>query len=190
MPGSPPLPPESQRLRALGHPTRIALLQHLASSGPATATECAKYVGASPSSCSWHLRALAKAGWVEALDQRHGRERPWKYVGDPDHVLPSNPHDPVTVAVETALRGQSRAVEDWFRRNRHRFPANIAEMGEFIDAVLWLTPDEVKTLRQAVQDIMASYGRYDPRSRPANAVRVVSSWSAVPWIATEEDSHD
>lgn len=190
MPGSPELPPESLRLRALGHPTRIALLQHLASMGPQTATACSQFVGASPSACSWHLRALAKAGWVQALPGEHGRERPWQYIGAWDNSLPADPPDPVSEAVESALFGQRRAVEDWYRANRHRLPPSLGAMGEFIDAILWLTPGEVKLLRDGIRQLLKPYRREDPRSRPDHAVRVVSSWGAVPWVAIPESSDE
>src|ERR671939_1979408 len=65
-------------MRALAHPTRLALLDHLHAAGQATATECAAAVGDSPSSCSYHLRALAKWGFVEEAEGGVGRERPWR----------------------------------------------------------------------------------------------------------------
>ena len=46
-------------MRAMAHPARLALLEHLRNSGPATATECAAVVGLSPSATSYHLRAKA-----------------------------------------------------------------------------------------------------------------------------------
>src|SRR5258707_15026402 len=63
-------------MRALAHPTRLALLDHLHTVDHATATECAAAVGDSPSSCSYHLRALAKWGFVEEAEGGAGRERP------------------------------------------------------------------------------------------------------------------
>src|SRR5713226_3824820 len=50
---------DPRAMRALAHPARIAILQHLVVDGPATATECAEIAGLSPSACSYHLRALA-----------------------------------------------------------------------------------------------------------------------------------
>jgi predicted transcriptional regulator len=52
-------------MRAMAHPARIALHLHLALEGPATATECSPVVGLSPSACSYHLRQLARYGFVE-----------------------------------------------------------------------------------------------------------------------------
>src|SRR5580700_2423696 len=70
-------------LRALAHPARLALLEHLGHSGPATATECAGVVDLSPSAVSYHLRALAKVGLVEAAPGRgDGRERRWRRTAE------------------------------------------------------------------------------------------------------------
>jgi DNA-binding transcriptional ArsR family regulator len=78
-------------LRALAHTGRYAILEKLQSDGPATATECAEVAGLSPSACSYHLRLLAKHGFVEPDDSRDGdgRERVWRaaitgWVSDPD----------------------------------------------------------------------------------------------------------
>lgn len=69
------------------------------SSGPATASQGARAVGDTPSNCSYHLRTLAKYGWVEADDSADARERPWRALvtgfsleppGDPDSPLGRN----------------------------------------------------------------------------------------------------
>jgi len=65
-------------MRALAHPTRLALLDHLHTVDQATATECGAAVGDSPSSCSYHLRALARWKFVEEGEGGVGRERPWR----------------------------------------------------------------------------------------------------------------
>ena len=80
MPGNPIELTDPQMMRALAHQARIAIWTHLGLRGPATATECAEIAGLSPSACSYHLRTLAKYGFVEedpdsAAD---GRERPWR----------------------------------------------------------------------------------------------------------------
>lgn len=69
---------DPRALRALAHPLRLALLDHLMAFGPRTASECAEVVGSTPSNCSYHLRALARFGLVEAVEAADGRERPWQ----------------------------------------------------------------------------------------------------------------
>ncbi len=65
-------------LRALAHPLRLALLNHLMSFGAQTASQCAEVVGSTASNCSYHLRSLARFGLVESVDPVDGRERPWR----------------------------------------------------------------------------------------------------------------
>jgi DNA-binding transcriptional ArsR family regulator len=47
--------------------------------GPATATTLAGRVGESTGSTSYHLRQLARHGFIEEAAKREGRERWWRY---------------------------------------------------------------------------------------------------------------
>ena len=71
---------DPKMMRALAHQARIAIWMHLGLNGPATATECAEIAGLSPSACSYHLRTLARYGFVEEdrASAADGRERPWR----------------------------------------------------------------------------------------------------------------
>ena len=71
---------DPQVLRALAHPARLAILEHLATEGPATATECAGPAEVSPAAASYHLRLLERYGLVEDAGGGNGRERPWRAV--------------------------------------------------------------------------------------------------------------
>ena len=57
---------DARTLRALAHPLRVELMDQLTFRGPLTATQCAELVGESPSSCSFHLRTLAKYGFTNS----------------------------------------------------------------------------------------------------------------------------
>src|ERR1700748_3749041 len=65
-------------MRALAHPIRLALLEALADAGTLTATEAGERVGESPANASFHLRQLAKYGYVEEAEKGAGRRRPWR----------------------------------------------------------------------------------------------------------------
>ena len=69
---------DPEAIAALTHPVRLNLLNHLMAFGPATASACARAVGDTPSNCSYHLRLLAKHGWVAAGESADARERPWR----------------------------------------------------------------------------------------------------------------
>jgi len=69
---------DPKALRALAHPTRMALLGLLRTEGPLTATRAAELLGESSASTSFHLRQLAKYGLVTEAEGGQGRERPWQ----------------------------------------------------------------------------------------------------------------
>ncbi len=84
-------------LRALAHPLRAALLGALRLHGPSTASRLAERLGESSGSTSYHLRQLARFGFVDELpDAGNGRDRWWQALhrstswetedlsGDPD----------------------------------------------------------------------------------------------------------
>ncbi|MGY0491999.1 ArsR/SmtB family transcription factor [Streptomyces sp. WG-D5] len=71
---------DAAALKALTHPLRIRLLGLLRLDGPATATELAVKAGESSASTSYHLRVLAKYGFVAEAEHRDGRERRWRSV--------------------------------------------------------------------------------------------------------------
>lgn len=181
------LPPDAQRLRALSHPVRVALLQHLASAGPSTATECAQFVDASPSACSWHLRDLAKAGWIESVAATNGRERPWRYIWDYTNTLAPDPRNPVTESVEAVLLNRSRHQEDAFLHRRSALPPELAAMAHFNFSVIWASPTELRNLAAALKALLQPYTRPDPADRSPDQVRLVTTWTAVPWLARDAE---
>src|SRR5215831_6200537 len=69
---------DARTMRALAHPVRIALLEELLLGGALTATEVGERIGESPTTCSFHLRQLAKYGFVEEAGGGKGRARPWR----------------------------------------------------------------------------------------------------------------
>ena len=69
---------DPRELRAVSHPVRLAILEHLTVEGPMTATALGTRIGESPANCSWHLRKLAEHGFVEEAPGGTGRQRPWR----------------------------------------------------------------------------------------------------------------
>src|SRR2546430_594232 len=69
---------DPKAMRALAHPLRWALLEALGHAGTLTATQASEMLGESPANCAFHLRTLAKYGFVEEAGGGKGRERPWR----------------------------------------------------------------------------------------------------------------
>src|SRR5580693_6003201 len=78
VPGDFLTPTDPQAIRALAHPVRMRLIQLLAHTGTLTATQASEALGESPANCAFHLRTLAKYGFIEEAGGGRGRERPWK----------------------------------------------------------------------------------------------------------------
>jgi len=160
-------------MRALAHPTRLALLDHLHATGPATATECSEFVGDSPSSCSYHLRALAKWGFVEEAEPRPGRERPWR-AGAARIEFPSDGPDATVLRDELVGRQQQR-VRDALR-NEHELPPRWRRAAQTSSAILELTPSELEELGERFEALLDEFrGREERRGTRS----VVLSFAAV-----------
>ncbi|MEU8792064.1 helix-turn-helix domain-containing protein [Streptomyces sp. NPDC048643] len=69
-------------LKALAQPRRQRVLQHLTLHGPATSASLARELGLNTGATSYHLRELARYGFVEEQPEAHGhgRERWWRAV--------------------------------------------------------------------------------------------------------------
>jgi len=71
-------PTDPQTMRALSHPLRVSLIELLRREGSLSATQAATRLGASQASCSFHLRQLAKFGFVQEVEGVRGRARPYR----------------------------------------------------------------------------------------------------------------
>jgi DNA-binding transcriptional ArsR family regulator len=158
-------------MRALAHPVRLAILEALTHHGPLTATEAAEHVGESPSNCSFHLRQLAKYGFVEEAEGGAGRRRPWraKTIGTRFTDVQADP--------ETALAAGelARVITDrLFSRARagleqaRLLPDEWRAVTGSNDMTLYVTPDEMKAIDDEVLEILWRYRERiaDPSKRP------------------------
>ncbi|MGH3125204.1 MAG: ArsR/SmtB family transcription factor [Streptosporangiaceae bacterium] len=172
------VPMDATVMRAMAHPARLALLEHLRNSGPATATECAGVVGLSPSATSYHLRALARAGLVEAAPGRgDGRERLWRIIAKRLGVSGVADLDPEALQ---ALRGLLESLLAWDDARVRRYLAQLdteppewQDAAFFMDSTLQLTAAELSELSQAVYELLEPY-RKGRRTDPPGGTRTVS----------------
>ena len=176
---------DPQELRVLAHPVRMRLRQALYERGTATATELAEMVGESPANCSWHLRQLAKYGFVEETGGGTGRNRPWRPAS---HTLSWGEADE---SGELAAAGdrlsemiyeqEFAGLRDW-QAWRRTDPPEWQDAASFTQSVTWLTVEELAELNAALIEL-ALRGRErlrDPSARPPGARRVRIFTSAVP----------
>lgn len=170
---------DAEFFHLLGHPLRIALLQYLASVPQATATECAPVVGASPSTCSWHLRMLAKGGFVESVIAGDGRVRPWRYTG-PQQIQLSN-EGPASM-LQDAIFQQDRQVVERFLQRKNQYAPEWRASATFVQSVLRINPDQLRDLQKDIQAVMEKYRSLATEMISPPAERVYTTFYAVPWF--------
>lgn len=165
---------DAPSLKVLTHPTRLALIEAIGLSGTLTATQASELVGESPTACAYHLRMLARHGFVEEAGGGRGRERPWR-LAQAGMSFDENSGDPATALAGRAL--SAMLTEHWldriraFERDRPRFPREVAEAASTRQAVVFATPAEAAQLGAEILALMTRYvGRIDPASRPPGTV--------------------
>ena len=140
-------------MKVLAQPLRVRIVGSLRREGPATATVLANRLGESSGLTSYHLRVLARAGFVED-DPGHpatGRERWWRAAHDMTSWTPADAgEDPDSRAAEDWLvnftaRESMEWLDGWLRR-RADAPLEWREASETDDYFLDLTPDELHEL--------------------------------------------
>ena len=154
---------DPRALRALAHPLRLALLDHLMSFGARTASECAEIVGSTPSNCSYHLRALARFGLVERVDAEDGRERPWQSTATGLQL--GRTDDPgVQLGVDTVERFfADRQIDEEAARlhraiaQRDSVPPAWREASILAGYALRISPEELRQLGERLDALIRPY---------------------------------
>lgn len=125
---------EVSSLRALAHPVRLQILSLLTGSAM-SATELAEELDITQANASYHLRALASAGYVEVGSEeriRGGVAKRYRHPWDADQ--PSRPaHDEDYLLYIQAL------ASELVRRAAYRDP-DFAQRSN-TDAELWVRPE-------------------------------------------------
>jgi DNA-binding transcriptional ArsR family regulator len=168
---------DARAMRALAHPVRLALLEALAHAGTLTATQASELLGESPANCAFHLRTLAKYGYVAEAGGGKGRERPWRRAHTALQIS-SNQDDPaVAMAAEEVGQFWLDMMLDRARKAlsmRHSWPADWLhnELLSQTEHIVYLTQEEANQLSEQMQRLFRRYDdRVDhPGRRPAGAM--------------------
>lgn len=152
---------DPKAMRALAHPTRLAVLSHLQRHGPATATQLSEVVGASPSVTSWHLRHLASFGLVKEWEGgTDARQRWWQAAargfrfdlpaGDEGRAAYQALHSELF----NAGLNQARA---WLVEVAPRLDDTWMAQSEGTNTRLMVTPEELGELRGRIEELLAPF---------------------------------
>jgi DNA-binding transcriptional ArsR family regulator len=169
---------DARTLKALAHPVRVALMEALVLGGPMTATQVGEQIGESPTTCSFHLRQLAKYGFVEEAGGGKGRARPWRMTAYGMNMSTTTEDPVANIAANTLAR---MARERYFARltnwleTRGSYPVEWQRAAMESDHLIFATADELDRLADELNDLLrARFGDRirDPSTRPAGAIAV------------------
>jgi helix-turn-helix protein len=148
-----------QEIKALTHPLRLDLLELLAVSGPATAARCGRVLGVPQANCSFHLRQLAKYGFVvDAGPGEDRRERIWQLP----EVRPTLRIPPGADSVlERQLRRvvverEARAILDYAGRREREDPP-WRDTGTVMTAVAICSPEDALEIKDKWKALLEPY---------------------------------
>ena len=158
-----------EQLKALTHPLRLAILRALRTDGPATATALAKRLGESSGATSYHLRQLERHGFVEEVpDSGDARDRWWRpaFSGhrvEPRHWL-GGPEDRAVLATyqgQVVAGYADNAAQFVAAQGAGEWSDEWADVADFSDFRLRLTPARLRRLLERVHALVDSYAKYD-----------------------------
>ncbi|MET7639285.1 winged helix-turn-helix transcriptional regulator [Streptomyces sp. NPDC005438] len=179
---SPKVPPAGVGEELREHAVRTALLNLLAEVGTATATEAASRLGYSSGLCSFHLRQLARHGYIEEAPRAGGRQRPWRLRREPA---------PDGGAAGESFGELARGLEDeswqqWLDQ-RDTAPSEWRH-DEAFSAVAYLTPEEMSRVATAVRRALVPYQDREqrPLARPDGARPVALITRLFPLLPHDE----
>jgi DNA-binding transcriptional ArsR family regulator len=166
---------DAKTMRALAHPVRLALLEALADAPTLTATEAGERVGESPANASFHLRQLAKYGFVEEAEAGTGRRRPWrlKQLG----MRFSDLHEDAETAqaaraLSRVMRNRYLARAEQALEEHHALPDEWRRVTGINQMRLYLTPDELAQLDADLMELMMERFADRRTQRPPGTERV------------------
>jgi len=163
-------------LKAIAHPLRVRLLAALRSDGPATASQLGRRFGESSGSTSYHLRQLARFGFVEEdPEQPNARDRRWRALHEFTSWRESD------FAGEEEGRAATRFMRARQRASLDRVATAFEERDwakEWLDAagmsdlVARLTPASLTALHNQVIALVHEYEARDAREPETERVAI------------------
>jgi hypothetical protein len=174
-------------MRALAHPVRWALIEALGDAGTLTATQASEILGESPANCAFHLRTLAKYGFVEEAGGGRGRERPWRRVhrGMSWSTLQDDPRAAVAAAALNDLwLGRVLERVKVTLANEHAWPPELKDKLGGSVSRMYVNADEAEAVYAEIRELLLRYAdREDPAKRPADAMPIEMAAFAYPLMS-------
>jgi DNA-binding transcriptional ArsR family regulator len=162
--------PGPEGLRALSHPGRLRMLGLLRTEGPATATTLAARLGLNSGATSYHLRQLAKHGFVIEDEERgNARDRWWRAAhqstrAEPATATTPEEHDTYDAFLQAVVVVYTERLQRSLEERR-TLPLAWQEAEELSDWTLHLTPTRARELVDALGAVVEGWTE-DPDDSP------------------------
>jgi DNA-binding transcriptional ArsR family regulator len=185
---------DPQALRALAHPVRLAVLGRLQRFGPATATQLAPHVGASPSVVSWHLRHLARFELVKDWEGATGkRDRWWQAAARGFRFeIPADAdgQDAARTLQAEMFAQVADLPQQWLLRDEPRLEPGWRARAGLANTRVPLTEDELRKLEEDIEELIAPFVRRPEADAPEGARVVRLLRYALPEAAEPEEDDE
>jgi DNA-binding MarR family transcriptional regulator len=170
-------------LKALAHSRRQTILRQLHLNGPATSAGLARDLGWNTGATSYHLRELARYGFVEEVPERaRGRERWWRATRRDLRFPRRSQQSPEVRAVVDEMNRRSFADDV---ATFDRMQADAGDSGAWGDAfpyssgTIRVTLDELAAFFEEYIQLLKRYQR-PPEDEPDDARLVLTRFFAFP----------
>ncbi|WP_122262603.1 winged helix-turn-helix domain-containing protein [Ornithinimicrobium cerasi] len=147
-------PATASEMKAFAHPLRMQLYRLLGDLGQATASGLARETGESTGQTSYHLRQLARYGFVEEVaDAGTSRERWWRPLGF-SYDVPGEPDDPVTRTFGRWLTDSHAATLDAVVQRWAEESPEWREASTMSSTGTWMTSEELAALTEELLEVV------------------------------------
>lgn len=144
-------PATAQELKAFAHPLRMEMYRLLGDRGEATASMLARATGESTGQTSYHLRQLAKFGFVEEVPgEGTARERWWRALG----FSYDRPDDPPARVLNRYLIDSHAAVLHEATDRAAAEPEEWRGASTMSSTSTWMTRDELAALTEELLEVV------------------------------------
>jgi len=187
---------DAASLKALAHPLRVEMFDRLAMLGPATASQLADALSESSGATSYHLRQLARHGFIEEdPTQGTARERYWRVVpggvtmNPADFEVGSAEYEAGALVVRQMTEQRFRHVDDFIRRGQRELGTEWVQASALMSARTSVTADELKSVSEEIATAIDTIlERFRDREAVAGARPIVLHFNAFPLVGAPTDT--
>lgn len=152
---------DATSLKALAHPLRVQILGVLRDDDRATATTLAARLSETTGATSYHLRQLARHGFIEEVAAA-GRERWWRLAMSSIHVTgfeflaDPDTREAAAFLLREIVADRTRLLAHWYA-TATEWPAEWQAASSDADARLALSPEQARALADDIAELVDRY---------------------------------